>query len=42
MDFTKLKAALAVLSKAELGAPLVIVMVLAMLILPGLSFYLST
>ncbi len=34
MDFTKLKAALAVLSKAELGAPLVIVMVLSMLILP--------
>ena len=34
MDLTKLKAALAILGKIELGAPLVIVMVLAMLILP--------
>jgi len=41
MDFTKLKAALAVLSKAELGAPLVIVMVLAMLILPLPAFVLD-
>ncbi len=41
MDFTKLKAALAVLSKAELGAPLVIVMVLSMLILPLPAFVLD-
>lgn len=34
MDFSRLKAVLAVLGKAELGAPLVIVMVLSMLILP--------
>jgi flagellar biosynthesis protein FlhA len=41
MDFSKLKAALAVLGKAELGAPLVIVMVLAMLILPLPAFILD-
>ncbi len=41
MDFTKLKAALAVLSKAELGAPLVIIMVLSMLILPLPAFMLD-
>jgi flagellar biosynthesis protein FlhA len=41
MDFTKLKAALAVLSKAELGAPLVIVMVLSMLIIPLPAFVLD-
>ena len=41
MDFTKLKAALAVLGKAELGAPLVIVMVLSMLILPLPAFILD-
>lgn len=41
MDFTKLKAALAVLGKAELGAPLVIVMVLSMLILPLPAFVLD-
>ncbi|MGZ5013125.1 MAG: flagellar biosynthesis protein FlhA, partial [Methylobacter sp.] len=41
MDFTKLKAALAMLGKAELGAPLVIVMVLSMLILPLPAFVLD-
>jgi flagellar biosynthesis protein FlhA len=41
MDFTKLKAALGILGKAELGAPLVIVMVLAMLILPLPAFVLD-
>ncbi len=41
MDFTKLKAALAILAKAELGAPLVIVMVLSMLILPLPAFVLD-
>ncbi len=41
MDFTKLKAALAALGKAELGAPLVIVMVLSMLILPLPAFILD-
>ncbi len=41
MDFTKLKAALAILGKAELGAPLVIVMVLSMLILPLPAFILD-
>jgi len=41
MDFTKLKAVLAVLGKAELGAPLVIVMVLSMLILPLPAFVLD-
>ena len=41
MDFTKLKAALATLGKAELGAPLVIVMVLSMLILPLPAFVLD-
>lgn len=41
MDFTKLKAALGVLGKAELGAPLVIVMVLSMLILPLPAFVLD-
>ena len=41
MDFTKLKATLAVLGKAELGAPLVIVMVLSMLILPLPAFILD-
>ncbi|MFU8789580.1 MAG: flagellar biosynthesis protein FlhA [Methylobacter sp.] len=41
MDFTKLKAALAMLGKAELGAPLVIIMVLAMLILPLPAFVLD-
>jgi flagellar biosynthesis protein FlhA len=41
MDLTKLKAALAALGKAELGAPLVIVMVLSMLILPLPAFVLD-
>ncbi|MDO9168856.1 MAG: flagellar biosynthesis protein FlhA [Methylobacter sp.] len=41
MDFTKLKAALAILGKAELGAPLVIIMVLSMLILPLPAFVLD-
>lgn len=41
MDFAKLKAALAILGKAELGAPLVIVMVLSMLILPLPAFVLD-
>ena len=41
MDFTKLKAALGVLGKAELGAPLVIVMVLSMLIIPLPAFVLD-
>lgn len=41
MDFTKLKAILATLGKAELGAPLVIVMVLSMLILPLPAFILD-
>jgi len=41
MDFTKLKAVLSVLGKAELGAPLVIVMVLSMLILPLPAFILD-
>ena len=41
MDLTKLKAVLAVLGKAELGAPLVIVMVLSMLILPLPAFILD-
>jgi len=41
MDFTKLKAVLAVLGKAELGAPLVIIMVLSMLILPLPPFVLD-
>ena len=41
MDLTKLKAALAILGKIELGAPLVIVMVLAMLILPLPAFILD-
>ncbi len=41
MDFTKLKAVLAVLGKAELGAPLVIIMVLSMLILPLPAFILD-
>ncbi len=41
MDFTKLKAALSVLGRAELGAPLVIVMVLSMLILPLPAFVLD-
>jgi flagellar biosynthesis protein FlhA len=41
MDLTKLKAALAILGKAELGAPLVIVMVLSMLILPLPAFVLD-
>ncbi|TAN70667.1 MAG: flagellar biosynthesis protein FlhA [Methylobacter sp.] len=41
MDFTKLKAALSILGKAELGAPLVIVMVLSMLILPLPAFALD-
>ncbi|MDO9139196.1 MAG: flagellar biosynthesis protein FlhA, partial [Methylobacter sp.] len=41
MDFTKLKAALGLLGKAELGAPLVIIMVLAMLILPLPAFVLD-
>ena len=38
--FSKLKAALGLLGKAELGAPLVIVMVLSMLILPLPAFVL--
>lgn len=41
MDLTKLKAVLAVLGKAELGAPLVIIMVLSMLILPLPAFILD-
>ncbi len=41
MDFSKLKAALGLLGKAELGAPLVIVMVLSMLILPLPAFVLD-
>ncbi len=41
MDFTKLKAMLAALGKAELGAPLVIVMVLSMLIIPLPAFVLD-
>ncbi|MDO9425036.1 MAG: flagellar biosynthesis protein FlhA [Methylobacter sp.] len=41
MDFAKLKAALAILGKAELGAPLVIIMVLSMLILPLPAFVLD-
>ncbi|MFI3186909.1 MAG: flagellar biosynthesis protein FlhA [Methylococcaceae bacterium] len=41
MDFTKLKAGLAVLAKAELGAPLVIVMIMSMLILPLPAFVLD-
>ncbi|TRX00480.1 flagellar biosynthesis protein FlhA [Candidatus Methylobacter oryzae] len=42
MDYlAKLKSALAVLGKAELGAPLVIVMVLSMLILPLPAFVLD-
>ena len=41
MDFTKLKAALKLLGKAELGAPLVIVMILAMIMLPLPAFLLD-
>jgi len=41
MDFTKFKAALGILGKAELGAPLVIIMILAMLILPLPAFVLD-
>ncbi len=41
MDFTKLKNALGILGKAELGAPLVIIMILAMLILPLPAFVLD-
>lgn len=41
MDLTKLTALLAGLGKAELGAPLVIVMVLSMLILPLPAFVLD-
>ncbi|MDP3876731.1 MAG: flagellar biosynthesis protein FlhA [Methylobacter sp.] len=41
MDFTKFKAALGILGKAELGAPMVIIMVLAMLILPLPAFVLD-
>ncbi len=41
MDLTKLKAILALLGKAELGAPLVIIMVLSMLILPLPAFILD-
>ncbi|MGR9013345.1 MAG: flagellar biosynthesis protein FlhA [Gammaproteobacteria bacterium] len=41
MDFAKLKASLAILGKAELGAPFVIVMVLSMLILPLPAFVLD-
>jgi len=41
MDFTKLKTALAILGKAEMGAPLVIIMVLSMLILPLPAFVLD-
>jgi flagellar biosynthesis protein FlhA len=41
MDFSKIKATLLSLGKAELGAPLVIVMVLAMLILPLPAFILD-
>ncbi|MFA6052170.1 MAG: flagellar biosynthesis protein FlhA [Methylobacter sp.] len=41
MDFSKIKAVLLSLGKADLGAPLVIVMVLAMLILPLPAFLLD-
>ncbi|WP_036250974.1 flagellar biosynthesis protein FlhA [Methylobacter sp. BBA5.1] len=41
MDLSRLKAALAMLGKAELGAPLVIVMILAMVMLPLPAFLLD-
>jgi len=41
MDFSKLKALLTMLGKAELGAPLVIVMILAMIMLPLPAFILD-
>ncbi|MDP3902870.1 MAG: flagellar biosynthesis protein FlhA [Methylococcaceae bacterium] len=41
MDFSKLKAILTMLGKAELGAPLVIVMILAMIMLPLPAFILD-
>lgn len=41
MDFSKLKAILIMLGKAELGAPLVIVMILAMIMLPLPAFILD-
>lgn len=41
MDLTKLKAGLAVLGRAELGAPLIVIMVLAMLIIPLPAFLLD-
>jgi len=41
MDFSKLKALLTMLGKAELGAPMVIVMILAMIMLPLPAFILD-
>ncbi|MCL7420535.1 MAG: flagellar biosynthesis protein FlhA [Methylobacter sp.] len=41
MDLSRIKAALAMLGKAELGAPLVIVMILAMVMLPLPAFLLD-
>ncbi len=41
MDFIKLKALLTMLGKAELGAPMVIVMILAMIMLPLPAFILD-
>ncbi|MDD5112970.1 MAG: flagellar biosynthesis protein FlhA [Methylobacter sp.] len=41
MDFSKLKTLLTMLGKAELGAPLVIVMILAMIMLPLPAFILD-
>lgn len=41
MDFSKLKAILTMLGKAELGAPLVIIMILAMIMLPLPAFILD-
>jgi flagellar biosynthesis protein FlhA len=41
MDLSRLKAALAMLGRAELGAPLVIVMILAMVMLPLPAFLLD-
>jgi len=41
MDFSKLTATLKILGKAELGAPLVIVIILAMIMLPLPAFLLD-
>lgn len=41
MDYSKIKAFLAMLGKAELGAPLVIIMILAMIMLPLPAFLLD-